>query len=264
MFGRKRSPAKRNFLTIDCENSRAALDEVRRIELFLSHHQGSAHRVGVYVDGGQQKLACSCGLPGKLHSSTAGNVGSGSVAPVLREEDLDYDSANYQDDLATDMAASINEARLPTDGFVRAGGVSHRGLNLTPDLRAGRVRHRYGTGPFARLVMPDLPDAPGMYLWELNGNVVYAGQTRTPLRQRLGSNGYSTISGYNTLASEPGRSNGGQQTNCRINALANQALARGDNLVIWFRATEAAAAPFAEAAWMQRFGMPPWNRRLEG
>jgi hypothetical protein len=152
----------------------------------------------------------------------------------------------------------------PTDGFVRAGIVSDRGLNILPTPpAAGRFRHRYGEGPFARLVMPPLPANPGLYLWELNGEVVYVGQTRKPLRARLGPNGYSSISLYNTYARQPGRTNGGQQTNCRVNALANAALASGGFLVIWYQVTAAEDAAIAEASWMQRFTKPIWNRRLE-
>src|SRR5438552_2218708 len=104
-----------------------------------------------------------------------------------------------------------------TDGFTRAGKVGHRGLDILPQLPpTGRMRHAFGTGPFARLVMPPLPNAPGLYLWQEDGRTVYVGQTRTPLHSRLGSNGYATISRYNTLAREPGKTNGGQQTNCRV------------------------------------------------
>jgi hypothetical protein len=111
--------------------------------------------------------------------------------------------------------------------------------------------------------MPPLPNEPGLYLWEEDGTVVYVGQTRTPLSVRLGSQGYSTISNYNTFARQPGRTNGGQQTNCRVNALANRSIAGGHTLVIWYRTMEGDAARRAESAWMHRFGLPPWNRRDE-
>lgn len=150
----------------------------------------------------------------------------------------------------------------PTVGFVCAGIIGNRGLNLQPGtLSIGRTRHQYGDGPFALLIMPPLPDAPGLYLWQADDEIVYVGQTRTQLKKRLGSNGYSTISAYNTFAREPGRRNGGQQTNCRVNALANQALAAGRKLYVWYRTTEDGKPE--EAAWMATFGLPPWNRRLE-
>ena len=157
--------------------------------------------------------------------------------------------------------------RIPVsalEGFVSAGAVRHRGLNLVPaEPVAGRRRHAFGDGPFARLVMPPLPNECGLYAWVLDDVVVYLGQTRTPLANRLGSRGYSTISNYNTLAKQSGQRNGGQQTNCRINGLANVALAAGSSLVIWCRVTSPDEALTEEATWMTRHGKPPWNRRLE-
>jgi hypothetical protein len=150
------------------------------------------------------------------------------------------------------------------DGFVCAGPVGHRGLDILPaDPPIGRGRHAYGNGPFAKLLMPPLPRQPGVYIWQRDDVVVYLGKTRTPLAQRLGSNGYATISTYNTLAREPGRTNGGQQTNCRINALANEALTAGRALTIWYRVTTADRASIEEARWMAAHGKPEWNRRLE-
>lgn len=152
----------------------------------------------------------------------------------------------------------------PSDGFTLAGQIEHDGLDLSPpSCRAGRSRHPYGFGPFAKLKMPVLPDRPGVYLWDVDSVVMYVGQTTGSLRKRLGSNGYATISAYNTLAPEPGRKNGGQETNCRINALANSALATGQGIVLWYRVTEAEAAGSSEAEWMTRFGVPAWNRRTE-
>lgn len=152
-----------------------------------------------------------------------------------------------------------------TARFTLAGSVGHRGLNLSPgEPPLGRSRHRYGDGPFARLVMPNLPGEPGIYLWDLEGTIVYVGRTTTPLKERLGSRGYATISDYNTLARQPGRTNGGQQTNCRVNGLANEALAAGRQLSIWYLVTTSTDAAAAEASWMAEHGKPEWNRRIEG
>jgi hypothetical protein len=148
-------------------------------------------------------------------------------------------------------------------GFTFAGNVGHRGLNIDPaDPPPGRRRHAYGNGPFARLVMPPLPAEAGLYAWQMDDDVVYIGQTRMELRQRLGSN-RATISTYNTLAREPGRTNGGQQTNCRINALANDALSRDSTLRIWYRICPPDLALSEERKWMSEHGRPDWNRRLE-
>jgi hypothetical protein len=151
-----------------------------------------------------------------------------------------------------------------TEGFTCAGTVGNAGLNLSPKaLPPGRQRNKYGSGPFARLKMPDLPEKSGLYLWQVGTELVYVGQTRTPLRERLGSRGYSTISNYNTFAREPGRRNGGQETNSRINALANKALGSGLELRIWFKVVDAGLAKTEEARWMVENGIPAWNRRDE-
>jgi hypothetical protein len=260
MFKRKKPPRPQTYMVIDFRDQQSALREVRRIEQFLSTHQGVGHRVGVYAHDGRQTLACSCGMGGSEQ-----NVTSADVPVVLREEDIDYDETRSYAAVLPEFRSTRPGARQrPTDGFTLAGSVRHNGLNLAaPEVPAGRTRHRYGNGPFARLVMPALPNSPGMYLWELDGQVVYAGETRTPLKQRLGSNGYATISCYNTLAREAGRRNGGQQTNCRVNSLANECLSRGGNLVIWYRVTPSSETKAAESAWMRQYGMPAWNRRLE-
>jgi hypothetical protein len=145
-----------------------------------------------------------------------------------------------------------------------AGLVTHRGLDVPPaDLPPERARHAYGTGPFARFGMPALPAEPDLYLWQVDDVVVYVGQTRVPLRTRLGPQGYSTISNYNTFARQSGRTNGGQKTNCRINNLANDVLKSGKRLAIWYRTHPKDQVRREEARWMETFGVPLWNRRIE-
>ena len=149
-----------------------------------------------------------------------------------------------------------------SDGLNLAGTVVPHALDVyASDPPVGRVRHAYGDGPFAALRMPPLPANPGLYVWCASGQPVYVGQTRGTLRSRLGPNGYSTISAYNTFARQPGRTNGGQQTNCRVNALANAALRAGHELTIWYRMTSAEEALHAEAKWMRLNGLPQWNRQ---
>ena len=109
--------------------------------------------------------------------------------------------------------------------------------------------------------MPSLPDRPGLYVWCVEGAPAYVGQTRGTLRARLGPNGYSRISTYNTFARQPGRTNGGQQTNCRVNALANEALRAGHELTLWYRITPAVDSALVEAEWMRLNGLPPWNKQ---
>jgi len=171
--------------------------------------------------------------------------------------------------IATEYFRGVTSKSLASssskDGFIHAGEVQAIALDLLPPpLPPGRQRHLYGEGPFARLQMPPLPDEPGLYLWVEDGDVVYIGQTRSTLKKRLGPAGYSTISNYNTFARQAGRRNGGQQTNCRINQLANASIVNGHSLAIWYRTLEAREARNEESSWMQRFGLPAWNRRNEG
>jgi hypothetical protein len=111
--------------------------------------------------------------------------------------------------------------------------------------------------------MPPLPNEPGLYLWEQEGTIVYVGKATKRLRERLGSRNYATIGTYKTLARQRGRRNGGQQTNCRVNALANTALSAGHGLSIWYRVTESLEAAIEEARWMAVHGKPDWNLRME-
>ncbi len=143
-----------------------------------------------------------------------------------------------------------------------AGPITATEWDVPPQpLPDGRKRHAYGEGPFAVLRMPALPEAPGLYVWCRDGEPVYVGQTRSTLKNRLGSRGYARISNYNTFARQPGRTNGGQQTNCRINALANSALQECADLTLWYRVTPAEDAADAEAQWMRQHGLPAWNRQ---
>lgn len=73
-----------------------------------------------------------------------------------------------------------------------------------------------------------------------------------------------SCSAYNILARQPGRTNGGQQINCRVNALANAVLSAGGAIELWYRVTAPVDAARAEAERMMQFGVPPWNRRTEG
>ena len=149
-----------------------------------------------------------------------------------------------------------------SDGLTLAGVVIPVALDVyPPEPPEDRLRHAHGDGPFAVLRMPTLPASPGLYALCASGEPVYVGQTQGTLRSRLGPNGYSRISTYNTFARQPGKTNGGQQTNCRVNALANAAVRSGHELTVWYRVTTAADALHAEAQWMRSNGLPPWNRQ---
>lgn len=149
-------------------------------------------------------------------------------------------------------------------GFRRTGQIRSVALDIDPGVPPpGRTRHRYGDGPFALLSMPELPTHSGLYIWEVDGDVLYLGQTSQSLVRRMGSQGHAVIHRANTLAPEPGRRNGGQRTNCRINALANEVLRRGGVISLWTRETTSSDARDLESQWMAEFCTPPWNRRSE-
>ena len=149
-------------------------------------------------------------------------------------------------------------------GLTCAGEVSASGLDIAaPSVPPGRVWHRYGRGPFADLEMPWLPQEPGIYVWAVDGEPVYVGKTAGALARRLGPTGYARIHRANTLAAEAGRRNGGQQTNCRINALANVALVSGQAITLWYAVCDRELVTGPEQGWMTSHGVPPWNRRDE-
>lgn len=64
---------------------------------------------------------------------------------------------------STSMDQNRIVGQQETDGFRSAGSVCHGGLDLaTAELPSGRLRHAFGAGPFARLVMPPLAAEPGL------------------------------------------------------------------------------------------------------
>jgi hypothetical protein len=150
-------------------------------------------------------------------------------------------------------------------GLVCAGPVLARENGIeSPQPEPGRERHRYGGGPFAALEMPSVPDSPGIYVWSVKGVPVYVGKASNSLHTRLGANGYARISRYNTYAPQPGRKNGGQQTNCRINALAGAALGSGEPIELWYRTLPTSVeASEAESGWVRNYGVPAWSLRDE-
>jgi hypothetical protein len=73
--------------------------------------------------------------------------------------------------------------------------------------------HRYGQGPFGQLLLDPLPREPGVYaVVDALGEIRYIGRARDSIAKRWGPAGYRTIHPRNCFE-------GGQQTNCRINAL---------------------------------------------
>lgn len=112
--------------------------------------------------------------------------------------------------------------------------------------------HAYGLGPFVRLIVPLLPDQPGVYaVCEEQGEVLYIGRARDSLRRRWGRQGYSVIDPRNCFV-------GGQSTNCRLNSLIAARLASADVLLLWYHVIEDPTRLEQELVALIR---PPWNIR---
>jgi hypothetical protein len=105
----------------------------------------------------------------------------------------------------------------------------------TPHTRYANPRqlrlHDYGAGPFVRLRLAGLPQAPRVYAVVSGSEIArYIGRARDSMRSRWGRRGYAVIDPRNCYI-------GGQSTNCRINALIRDALERDDSLSLWFHHT---------------------------
>lgn len=96
--------------------------------------------------------------------------------------------------------------------------VNRRGLPLLP----------WGAGPFCRFSI-QAPQAPGVYLWVAEGQLLYIGET-VNLRRRFNT-GYGTISPRNCYA-------GGQSTNCKMNQVVLDYYNRGTPIQLYFFPTQ--------------------------
>ena len=85
-----------------------------------------------------------------------------------------------------------------------------------------------GGGPFCRFSI-QAPQAPGVYLWVAEGQLLYIGET-VNLRQRFNT-GYGAISPRNCYA-------GGQSTNCKMNQVVLDYYNRGTPIQLYFFPTQ--------------------------
>jgi hypothetical protein len=93
-----------------------------------------------------------------------------------------------------------------------------RGITLNP----------HGLGPFTRLIVPGLPDRPGVYaVLSRDQDVLYVGRARDSLRARWGRRGYAVVDPRNCFVR-------GQSTNCHINGLIAAGLTQGQAYPLWF------------------------------
>ncbi len=89
--------------------------------------------------------------------------------------------------------------------------------------------HNYGQGPFCKFKVPAALQQAGVYAISVDGCVKYIGECEN-LTVRFNM-GYGNISPRNCF-------DGGQQTNCRINALVYQSSVKGQEIDLWFHGTK--------------------------
>lgn len=112
--------------------------------------------------------------------------------------------------------------------------------------------NRHGKGPFCRFDIPKLPDGPGVYAITVDASVVYIGECQN-FRERYGSRGYGVIHPRNCF-------DGGQPTNCKINARVLEATHRNSIPSLWFVPEVSGTRKRVEADLILRF-RPQWNGR---
>lgn len=141
-----------------------------------------------------------------------------------------------------DLIGEIAHVRAG-DGTVQAFMPQSRYRNaLTVPL------NRYGAGPFCKFAIPRIHRLSGVYLMVADGRVRYVGECAN-LSARFNM-GYGNISPKNCFK-------GGQETNCRVNALIYEAVASGTRLDLWFHATDDYKAVEAE---LRSSLKAEWNR----
>lgn len=125
-------------------------------------------------------------------------------------------------------------------------------VQLLPQSRYAKAAtapmHGYGDGPFCKFSIKGLPGQAGVYVLQNRNRVVYVGKARN-LAERF-SMGYGNISPKNCYI-------GGQQTNCRINALILQAAIEGIEVHLSFFVCEDCDS--FENALISHYA-PNWNR----
>jgi hypothetical protein len=124
------------------------------------------------------------------------------------------------------------------------------------DAATARI-HAYGTGPFCRFRIGRKRRQAGLYVVTLDQQPVYAGEC-VDLEKRWGPNGYGGISPRNCF-------DGGQPTNCRVNAAILTTAKAGHQLDLWFAPLDCPRGDrlAAETRLIQTL-RPAWNRAKLG
>lgn len=191
----------------------------------------------------------------------AADIDSGSFANIKRRETSDeIGGANY-------LLKEVNEnhtvvAFLEGEGLAYVGPITiERDSSGVPveylpqeryENRDGLRLNRHGKGPFCRFDIPKLVEDAGVYSITVDNSVVYIGECQN-FRERYGPRGYGVIHPRNCF-------DGGQPTNCKINARVLEATLRGSIPVLWFVSEAATSRKHVEAELIARY-LPSWNGR---
>lgn len=113
--------------------------------------------------------------------------------------------------------------------------------------------HAYGAGPFCRFRIGRQRHDAGLYVLTLDDVPVYAGEC-VDVGKRWGPNGYGGISPRNCFQ-------GGQPTNCRVNAAILVEALRGCRIDLWFMIFHGTRDErlAVETALIRKLN-PAWNR----
>jgi len=127
-------------------------------------------------------------------------------------------------------------------------------LEFMPQARYAKATttalNPHGAGPFCRFVVSDAPHQGGVYVLTADDHVMYIGKAQN-LAQRWGPSGYGTIQPKNCYQ-------GGQSTNCKINAAVLRMTKAGQRLDLFFLDSDDRHA--IEARLVADLH-PPWNGR---
>lgn len=125
----------------------------------------------------------------------------------------------YTFDFICDIKPELKEDGTPREFFPHLRYKNTKGLAL----------NKYGTGPFCKFKIPSNIKKSGVYAIVVNSLIKYIGECKS-LSDRFNM-GYGIISPRKCYI-------GGQETNCRINALILKSLGEGLKVALWFHETD--------------------------
>ena len=150
----------------------------------------------------------------------------------------------------------VGDLKFDLAGPVIPAVIDGRILSESPAVRYSKrdlvPLNRYGAGPFGRFKVNGLKAVAALYALCASDEVLYIGET-VNLGQRWSSSGYGRIQPRNCYV-------GGQQTNCRINALMLVAAESGRAMGLHYLVSPDDHARLAAETRLIGLLRPSWNR----